>query len=149
MRTNASVRLCLCALLFGCADLIPALPGPILSGTWGGDNAGAIVTDSGAHVHIGCTAGDAVQPLVTDSAGHFAATGRYNITLYPIALGPDHPALFTGTIVGQVMTLTVALTDTTVTLGPVRLIYGREPVMGPCPICRRPGASRVMRRTWT
>lgn len=23
---------------------------------WGGDNAGAIVTDSSAHVHIGCTA---------------------------------------------------------------------------------------------
>jgi len=36
------------------------------------------------------------------------------------------------------MTLTVTLTDTTVTLGPVRLAYGKEPRMGPCPICRRP-----------
>ncbi len=37
------------------------------------------------------------------------------------------------------MTLTVALTDTAVTLGPVTLILGQEPRMGPCPICRKPG----------
>jgi hypothetical protein len=35
------------------------------------------------------------------------------------------------------MTLTVMLTDTTVTLGPVQVVYGKEPRMGPCPTCRR------------
>jgi len=34
------------------------------------------------------------------------------------------------------MTLTVTLTDTAVTLGPVQLTLGKEPRMGPCPICR-------------
>ena len=134
------------ALLVACADLTPADPGPVLTGTWGGENAGAIVSDSGAHVHIGCTAGDAKQALVADSAGHFSAAGRYNITLYPIAYGPDHPALFTGVIAGNIMTLTVALTDTAVTLGPVRLTFGKEPAMGPCPICRRPSDRAAMRR---
>jgi hypothetical protein len=146
VRVCAAVPLFLCVLVSSCADLIPTPPGPVLSGTWGGDNAGAIVSDSGAHVHIGCTAGDAKQPFVTDSTGHFLATGLYNVNLYPIAVGPDHPARFSGAIVGSVMTLTVALTDTAVTLGPVRLVYGKEPVMGPCPICRRPGEARAMRR---
>src|SRR3989449_6801898 len=62
-----------------------------------------------------------------------------NITLYPVARGPDHPARFTGSVDRNVMTLTVTLTDTAVTLGPVRLELGKEPQMGPCPICLKPG----------
>ena len=34
------------------------------------------------------------------------------------------------------MTLTVSLTDIPRVLGPVTLTYGKEPKMGPCPICR-------------
>jgi len=45
---------------------------------------------------------------------------------------------FTGSTDGHLMTLTVALTDTAVTLGPVQLELGKEPRMGPCPICRKP-----------
>ena len=116
----------------------PAQPTPPLAGTWGGDNAGLIATDSSAHVHIGCTAGDVAGPLQVGTDGRFNVAGRYNITLYPVARGPDHPSRFSGQIEGIVMTLTVALTDTAVTLGPVQLTLGKEPRMGPCPICRRP-----------
>jgi len=115
----------------------PRGQGPI-AGTWGGENAGLIAFDSTDHVHIGCTAGDTKQGIVADPQGRFDVPGRYNITLYPVARGPDHPARFSGSIAGHVMTLTVALTDTAVTLGPVQLFFGREPRMGPCPICRRP-----------
>ena len=115
----------------------------VLAGTWGGDNAGVIVTDTSAHVHIGCTVGDVHQPLETDPEGRFDVPGLYNITAYPVYRGPDHPARFTGRIDGKVMTLTVQLTDTAVVLGPVQVLYGREPRMGPCPICR-PG---MIRRT--
>ncbi len=111
---------------------------PVLAGTWGGDNAGVIVTDTSAHVHIGCTVGDVHQALETDPEGRFDVPGLYNITAYPVYRGPDHPARFTGQIVGKVMTLTVQLTDTAVVLGPVQLIYGKEPRLGPCPICRIP-----------
>jgi hypothetical protein len=116
----------------------PKPPTPPLAGTWGGDNAGLIATDSSAHVHIACTAGDVSGPLQAGTDGEFDVAGRYNITLYPVARGPDHPARFSGQIAGVVMTLTVTLTDTAVTLGPVRLTLGKEPRMGPCPICRRP-----------
>jgi hypothetical protein len=97
-----------------------------------------IATDSSAHVHIGCTAGDVAGPLQVGTDGRFSVAGRYNITLYPVARGPDHPSRFSGQIEGIVMTLTVTLTDTAVTLGPVQLTLGKEPRMGPCPICRRP-----------
>src|SRR5207249_4518525 len=70
------------------------------------------------------------------------APGPYNSRCGPVARGPDRPARAFGRTAGNVMTLTVALTDPAVTLGPVQLQFGKEPRMGPCPICRRPGAGR-------
>ena len=69
----------------------PRFHGPI-EGTWGGENAGLMAFDTTAHVHIGCTAGDTKQALVADEQGQFDVPGRYNVTLYPVARGPDHPA---------------------------------------------------------
>ena len=111
-------------------------------GTWGGDNAGLIVTETDVHVHIGCTLGDAVGPIHPDANGRFEATGTYNVDAYPVSRGITHPAAFSGQIMGQTMTLTVSLTDTARVLGPVTLIYGKEPKMGPCPICRVPKGVR-------
>src|SRR3989449_10407497 len=98
----------------------PRFQGPI-EGTWGGDNAGLMAFDTTAHVHIGCTAGDTKQALVADEQGRFDAPGRYNVTLYPVARGPDHPARFTGSVDRNVMKRTVKLTDTPGTPRPVRL----------------------------
>lgn len=114
-----------------------------VAGTWGGDNAGLIVDKTDVHVHIGCTLGDAVGPIKPDGDGRFVATGTYNVDAYPVNRGITHPATFTGRIVGETMTLTVALSDTARVLGPVTLIYGKEPQMGPCPICRVPPRSRA------
>jgi hypothetical protein len=116
-------------------------------GTWGGDNAGLIVSNTDVHVHIGCTLGDALGPINPDANGHFEATGTYNVDAYPVDRGITHPATFTGQIIDQTMTLTVSLTDTARVLGPVTLVYGREPQMGQCPICRVP--KRMLERTTT
>ncbi len=109
-----------------------------VAGTWGGENAGLLVSDADVHVHIGCTLGDATGPIRPDADGRFTATGTYNVDAYPVDRGIVHPAQFTGQITGQTMTLTVTLTDIARVLGPVTLIYGKEPHMGPCPICRVP-----------
>jgi len=109
-----------------------------VAGTWGGDNAGLIVTDTDVHVHIGCTLGDAVGPIHPDANGRFEASGTYNVDAYPVDRGITHPATFSGQITGETMALTVTLTDTARVLGPVTLIYGKEPKMGVCPICRVP-----------
>lgn len=111
-------------------------------GTWGGDNAGMIMTGTDVHVHIGCTLGDAVGPISPDANGRFQVSATYNIDAYPVDRGITHPASFTGQIVGQTMTLRVTLTDTGQMLGPVTLTYGKEPKMGPCPICRAPNRTR-------
>ena len=112
-------------------------------GTWGGDNAGMIVNGNDVHVHIGCTLGDAVGPIHPDEDGHFDVSGTYNVDAYPVNRGINHPANFSGQIDGQTMTLTVSLTDTARVLGPVTLVYGKEPTMGPCPICRVPPKAKT------
>src|SRR5207237_10173783 len=89
----------------------PRVQGPI-KGTWGGENAGLIAFDTTDHVHIGCTAGDTKQGIVADEHGQFDDSGRYNITLYPVARGPDHPARFFGRTLGYVMPLRAAPTAT-------------------------------------
>src|SRR2546421_13002322 len=83
----------------------PRFHGPI-QGTWGGENAGLMAFDTTAHVHIGCTAGDTKRALVADEQGRFDAPGRYNITLYTVARGPDQPATFNSSTTGTVMSHT-------------------------------------------
>ena len=109
-------------------------------GTWGGENAGAIVDDTVVHVHIGCTLGNFPPPTVVDDAGRFSVEGNYTLRAYPIAVGPPLPAVFTGVVNGSQLTLSVAVDDTVekklVPLGPVTVVLGREPRMQVCPICR-------------
>ena len=127
------------AVLGPCETETTGLANGAVQGTWGGDNAGLIADDTSAHVHIGCTYGQIHQPIVPDAQGRFDVPGEQNITAHPVDLGVLHPARFHGRIANGRMSLTVTLTDTTVTLGPVQLAYGKEPRTGPCPICRRPG----------
>ena len=119
-----------------------------VTGTWGGNDAGLIATDTSAHVHIGCTLGDTKGRIIVDSEGRFSITGTFNVDAFPIDRGITHPALFSGQIVGNSMTLTVVLTDIGRRLGPVVLVFGKEPKMGPCPICRNPGERRSS-TAWT
>jgi hypothetical protein len=97
-------------------------------GTWGGDNAGMIATDSVTHVHIGCTLGDVPGTIALDADGRFAVNGSYVLRAYPVYVGPRLPAQFSGQVVGNRLTFAIAVNDT----------FGREPSMGPCPICRVP-----------
>src|SRR5712692_3652698 len=71
-------------------------------------------------------------------ASKVVAPGEQNIAAHPVDRGIMHPARFRGRILDSTLTLTIQFTDTTVTLGPVLLTFGKEPRMGPCPICRRP-----------
>lgn len=121
--------------------------GELTLGTWGGENAGVIVTDSVSHVHVGCTFGDFPNRLTVDATGRFSVSGTYVLKAFPIQLGPTLPAQFSGRIVRRTLTLSVAVNDTTtgkvVTLGPVTVRFGDAPALGPCPICRVPGMGRL------
>jgi hypothetical protein len=132
-------------LLMACASgstTLPPADGALPLGTWGGDNAGLIVGDTAAHLHIGCTFGDVSGRIPLSASGQFDVTGSYMLHAYPIAVGPSVPARFVGNLTGAIVTVTVTVNDTvqhtTVVLGPVNVKYGDEPRLGPCPICRRP-----------
>jgi hypothetical protein len=59
------------------------------------------------------------------------------VDAFPIDRGIVHPARYTGSTDGRNLVLSVRLTDTGQTLGPVGLVLGLEPRMVNCPICRR------------
>lgn len=127
-----------------CADGFRPSGGALTVGTWGGENAGVIVTDSLTHVHIGCTLGDIPTRITVDATGRFVVDGSYILRAFPIQLGPRLPAQYSGRLSGRTLTLAVAVNDTTtgqvVALGPITVQLGRDPAMGPCPICRTPSA---------
>jgi hypothetical protein len=120
-------------------DRVAAPAGELALGTWGGDGAGVIVTDSVLHVHIGCTFGDVAGRVALDASGRFTRDGAYVLRAYPVLVGPSLPAQFSGVVEGKRLTLAVAVNDTTqgkvVSLGPVMVTFGEEPKLGPCPIC--------------
>ena len=133
-------------LLFvsGCSDdpLVPPSDSRLALGTWGSDEAGVIATDSVTHVHVDCTYGDMPGNIPLDEDGRFTLDGSYVLRAYPIMIGPALPAQFSGRVSGRTLTLAIAVNDTVenkiVALGPVTVVYGRTPMMGPCPICLAP-----------
>ncbi len=126
-----------------CVSPTDTLPRDLAMGTWGGEQVGMIVQDTVAHVHIQCTLGDFRAPIVLDETGRFEVDGSYLLKAYPVARGPTMPARLAGRLRGNTLTLTVAVHDTVdqrlVVLGPVDVVYQREPRMAMCPICDRPG----------
>ena len=118
--------------------IVPSGPG-LGAGTWGGENAGVLVQDSTAHVHVGCTNGYFPRATSLDAAGGFTVNGSYVLRAYPVQLGPDLPAQLQGVISGNRLTFSVIVNDTvedkTVTVGPSVVFFDREPAMQNCPIC--------------
>ena len=116
-------------------------------GTWGGEGAGVIATDSLTHIHIGCTFGDVIGRVVLDGDGRFNVSGSYMLRAFPIAVGPSVPAQFSGRVEGSTLTLIVAVNDTVekklVALGPVSVRFDQQPKLGPCPICAVPRLGSV------
>jgi len=142
---SAALRFALLGLLVSScfeSSVLPPSESQLARGTWGGDNSGVIVTDSVAHVHVGCTFGDMPGNIQLDENGRFTVDGSYVLRAYPIQVGPPLPAQFSGRVAGHTLTLAIAVNDTVekkvVALGPITVVYGRQPEMGPCPICRAP-----------
>ena len=145
MPSSAQNLLVVLGLLLGaCLDssMLPPSDGHLPLGTWGGDNSGVIVTDSAGHVHVGCTFGDMPGNIQLDANGRFTVDGSYVLRAYPVQVGPSLPAQFSGRVAGRTLTLAIAVNDTVekkvVALGPITVTFGRQPQMGPCPICRAP-----------
>ena len=145
----AGVALAVLAAACGSDVAATVRPADLPLGTWGGDSAGLIVSDTAAHLHVACTFGDVSGRVPLDASGRFDVAGSYVLRAYPIAVGPSLPARFVGRVEGQTLTVTVSVDDTVqhqrVVRGPVVVRLGDDPRLGPCPICRRPVLTR---RRW-
>lgn len=132
----ALVLVTACALFESPAHSPQLLP----AGTWGGKDVGMIVSDTGAHLHVGCTVGEVIVPITLDALGRFDVPESHNLTAFPIDAGVFLPARLEGRVDELALSFTLTIDDTvhhrTVVLGPVRLRWGARPEMGPCPICR-------------
>jgi hypothetical protein len=94
---------------------MPSTPSTTLLGKWGGDGIALTVESANAHFQFDCAYGDISGLLVADADGHINRVGTY-VREHggPIVQGslPDsHPALFTGSVVGETMKLTIRLID--------------------------------------
>src|SRR5450759_2517540 len=62
--------------------------GKLALGTWGGDNAGMLVSDTAMHLNVGCTYGDVSGRITVAADGSFDVAGSYMLRAYPVAFGP-------------------------------------------------------------
>ena len=132
------------------APTVCPVEGELPLGTWGGDSAGLIVSDTSVHLHVGCTFGDVSGRIHVNADGTFDAEGSYMLHAFPVAVGPTDPARFTGKVVGATATILATIDDTaqhqTVIHGPVVVSLGVTPRLGPCPICARPVITKSVTR---
>ncbi len=135
MRVRHFSLLALCVM--SACNRFHGLPTAVPLGTWGGADAGLVVSADTAHVHVGCTRGDVTGRIPIAADGGFAVDGRHNVNAFPVDQGIFHPARYTGRMHGDDrLTIEVVLLDTGQRLGPVEVFLNREPQMRQCPICR-------------
>jgi len=116
MHTFSIVRVCrrfreiLCLLVLPWTFLSAACHDPVTgpkedrmrSGSWGGNDAGLEVSETGAIVKFSCGGGRIDQPLLLDSQKRFDVTRvRWG------KLGPEEPAQYSGRVEGNRMSFSV------------------------------------------
>jgi hypothetical protein len=79
-------------------------------GRWTGDGACLSVAIDGCDLVVGCGHGQFAQPDV-HADGTFAISGTYRIEVGPISINPAPPAMFSGVLKGQTLTLSVTPSD--------------------------------------
>ena len=112
--------------LAGCGHS-PTGPSVIDSGLWGGDHVTLMVGDSKAHFEFDCAHGD-IPGALTAVHGEIAASGTF-VREHGGPIRVDEvqdaqPALYSGSISGARMQLSIRLTDSGDVMGPFVLTRG-------------------------
>lgn len=106
-----------------------------LIGVWGGKSALLNIEEKGAGLDLACAHGSIEQPIVLDSAHAFDLAGTYEQESFgPTRADEDkkQPARYTGSVDGKTMTLTIKLTQTKETIGPLILSFGKMVMLQKC-----------------
>jgi hypothetical protein len=104
---------------------MPSLP----LGVWGGDHVSLTVAATSSHLEFDCAHGDIPVAVTLDARKEFYVSGTFvRDQGGPIQVPPppadSHPAVYSGAVNGNMMTLTVQLTDTQTVIGSFTLSRG-------------------------
>jgi hypothetical protein len=80
------------------------------TGRWTGNGACLSVTSSGCDLVAGCGHGQFPPPTIGID-GTFTVQGTFRIEIGPVSVNPPPPALFSGVLSGQTVTITVTPSD--------------------------------------
>jgi hypothetical protein len=102
----------------------------LASGLWGGAHIRMNVGANSATIEYDCAQGTIAGPLLLDSKGRFTLHGTH-LRAHGGPIRSDEtanqrPAVYTGSIKGERMTLTVRITGTNETVGTFSLTHGNE-----------------------
>ena len=114
-RTKLVILVSLVLLIAASAASRPRRMQRLSIGAWGGPNIRIQVEDGSATIDYSCAHGTIAGPLTFDSKGRFNWRGTHTRERPgPIRVGQEggSPAIYTGTIKGETMTLTVRLAGT-------------------------------------
>ncbi len=114
-------------VVVACGSGATAIDPSALAGTWVGENILMTVTDTGAHLEMPCAHGDIAGALAQNP---FSVAGMFGREIGPAV--DDHPALYTGRVVGATMTLDIRLTDTNDPVDSFTLTRGTAGRMAKC-----------------
>jgi hypothetical protein len=100
---------------------------PSLEGQWGGDHVSLSVGEQSSHLELDCAHADiggALQSVRFTAQGTFVREHGGPVRSDEVA--DAHPAMFSGTVSGNSMTLTIRLTDTDESIGTFALTRGNS-----------------------
>ena len=105
-------------------------PSPLAAGVWGGDHIAMTITESSVHIELDCAHGDVPGSIAIDARGQFTVAGTF-VREHggPIRVDETidaHPAMYTGSVSSNTMTLTIQQTDTNQTIGTFTLVRGTQ-----------------------
>ena len=123
---------------------VPPTMRTIAAGPWGGPHANLTVTPEGFALEFDCAAGSAKGPRVIDRNGRFKLYGTYvSQSGSPSVPAETHPAEYSGSVKGKLMTLEVKLTDSKQSIGIYKLVLGQLQRLNKCPVSRPQAPPRL------
>jgi hypothetical protein len=109
---------------------------PVKHGTWGGQSIAFTVQQNAVSIEFDCAQGEIPRQLKADKKGHFRVEGTLT-TRTPGPVRRDNipqpqPAIYEGTVKGDVMSLKITLVKTNESAGEFKVQRGKEPVLFRC-----------------
>jgi hypothetical protein len=107
-----------------------------VTGSWGGSHVSLVMSPTGGQLEYDCASGEIDGPLLPDGAGRFTAGGYHSPGHGgPVRQGeepPRLPAVYSGAVHGDQMTLSVSVPSTGIQIGPLTLRRGTQAMLMRC-----------------